>query len=153
MCFSPLSMMFAQIRSIIILTEFLFYHEDNSFADINTLSEFGELQPLCSNSELKAEFHLVIAWSFLWTVPFFDPERAQVTVRVVSQKFWLCLWRLQICRPRLPRLHFCRPLLQRCRTDFGEKGDIGRSVFLESASEKIQVQTWNMSSSSVHRPQ
>ena len=37
------------------------------------------------------KFHLAIAWSFLWTVPVFEPEPAQVTVRVVSQKQ---IWRL-----------------------------------------------------------
>ena len=72
-------------------TDFFFYHGDNSFAGINPWSEFGEIQPLCSNFESNAEFHLVIAWSFLWTVPVFDPEPAQVTVRVVSQKFGFCL--------------------------------------------------------------
>ena len=72
-------------------TEVLFYHEDNSFAGINPLSEFGEIQPLCSNSESNAEFLLAIPWSFLWSVPVFDPEPAKVAVRVVPQIFWLCL--------------------------------------------------------------
>ena len=86
MCCSPLSMMFAQIRSIIIMHGIFVYHEDNSFAGINPLSEFREIQPLCSNSESKAEFHLDIAWSFCepfhiytrfrpWTDPSHSPSR------------------------------------------------------------------------------
>ena len=77
-CCSTLSMMFAQIRSIFILHV---YHKYNSLAGIDPLSEFGEIQPLCSNSELNAEFHFAMAWSFLWTVPIFYPEPAQETVK------------------------------------------------------------------------
>ena len=48
--------MFAQIRSIIIMHGIFVYHEDNSFAGVDPWSEFGEIQPLCSNSESNANF-------------------------------------------------------------------------------------------------
>ena len=50
----------------------------------------GKYSP-CAQIPNRMQYSTLPLLGAFETVPVFDPEQAQVTVRVVTQKFWLCL--------------------------------------------------------------